>query len=134
VLARSVWCVQLTYYRGSTGIALSHDFGLSDLFVLNRMRAVKRNLASVSDVYLLRSHNAGGFHGKGAKTPKETHTRAAEHHENAAKAHRTAADHHGKGDHDKGHEESTKAHEHSAQAHRHSADAHGKSGEARTKK
>ena len=80
------------------------------------------------------SRKVSGFFRNGAKMPKETHTKAAEHHENAAKAHRTAAEHHGKGEHDKGHEESTKAHEHSPAAHRHSTDAHGKSGEHRTKK
>jgi hypothetical protein len=92
------------------------------------------NSTMTGDVPLLPSSKASGDHSNGAKMPKETHTRAAEHHENAAKAHRTAAEHHAKGDHDKGHEESTKAHEHSAQAHRHSTEAHGKSGEHRTKK
>jgi hypothetical protein len=67
------------------------------------------NSTTTGDVPLLPSLKASGDQCNGAKMPKETHTRAAEHHENAAKAHRTAAEHHGKGDHDKGHEESTKA-------------------------
>jgi hypothetical protein len=36
------------------------------------------------------SRKATGFNVNGAKMPKETHTKAAEHHESAAKAHRTA--------------------------------------------
>src|SRR5271154_4753691 len=128
-LLRSSW-PNIRFYRVET-VSCPRDRLCIDL---DPISTVKRNLAGVSDVYLLRSHKAGSCPNKGTEMPKETHTRAAEHHENAAKAHRTAAEHHGKGEHDKGHEESTKAHDHSTQAHRHSADAHGKSGEARTKK